>query len=394
MAPLSMDGQSDRTLAAAHSFYQTQSFLSMATKRTRDGNPSSSSRTPSSASSNRCPRDHLEYYQRPESERGTYLYLGYGSNLSNETFRGKRGIKPLSQVNVQVPSLRLTFDLPGIPYKEPCFANSGNRDPESDRPTQDVGEDASSEKSPLLPQPTGGDKYRKDRWHKGLIGVVYEVTPEDYVHIIQTEGGGTSYQDITVDCHPLATNDPAEPVPQNPTSPTIKAHTLFAPARDPSDPPDDGRGRFQRPDPSYAQSSARYLKLMTDGASERGLPYEYQDYLHSLRPYTITTVQQRLGQFVFLALWGPFVALVFSLAKIYADDKGNLPEWLRMLTGAIFRAVWVSYDGFFKGIFGEGERTITDGDKDGSAGLPNRTGMGDTNIDATRRPKISDNEKV
>jgi hypothetical protein len=38
------------------------------------------------------------------------LYLAYGSNLSNETFRGNRGIKPLSQVNVQVPSLRLTLD--------------------------------------------------------------------------------------------------------------------------------------------------------------------------------------------------------------------------------------------------------------------------------------------
>ena len=41
----------------------------------------------------------------------TVLYLAYGSNLCNETFRGVRGIRPLSQVNVMVPSLRLTFDL-------------------------------------------------------------------------------------------------------------------------------------------------------------------------------------------------------------------------------------------------------------------------------------------
>jgi hypothetical protein len=90
-----------------------------------------------------------------EKEPGTYLYLAYGSNLSYETFQKGRGVKPLAQLNVQVPDLRLTFDLPGIPYAEPCFANSGTRDPLKDDPTQ---------------KPK--DKYHKDRWHKGLIGVV------------------------------------------------------------------------------------------------------------------------------------------------------------------------------------------------------------------------------
>src|SRR5262245_9154043 len=47
-----------------------------------------------------------------EEKGKSVLYLAYGSNLCNETFRGVRGIKPLSQINVVVPSLRLTFDLP------------------------------------------------------------------------------------------------------------------------------------------------------------------------------------------------------------------------------------------------------------------------------------------
>ncbi|KAK5164108.1 uncharacterized protein LTR77_010199 [Saxophila tyrrhenica] len=302
------------------------------------------------------PQDLLNHLQQPESVRKTYLYLGYGSNLSNEKFRGDRGIKPLSQVNVQVPTLRLTFDLPGIPYAEPCFANSGTRDPDNDPPPN-----AENEKSPLIAKE---DRYHKDRWHKGLIGVVYEVTAEDYAHIIATEGGGASYHDITVDCHPLPLNKPDAPVPQNPTLPPFKAHTLFAPAVPPNEPPPKDGGRFQRPDMSYAQPSARYLKLMTDGAKELGLPYEYQDYLLNIRSYTVTTARQRVGSYIFLAVWGPIVAAIFALGKMFADDKGRIPTWLRSLLGAIFKAVWLSYDYFFKQVFGDGERTLTDGGND------------------------------
>ena len=97
------------------------------------------------------------------------IVLGYGSNLSAETFRGKRGIRPLSQVNVVVPEIALAFNLPGVPYSEPCFANTVYR----------TVEDETSSKHT--------DEYHKDRWHKGLVGVVYEVTKEDFAHIIATE---------------------------------------------------------------------------------------------------------------------------------------------------------------------------------------------------------------
>ncbi|KAK3718318.1 hypothetical protein LTR37_005131 [Vermiconidia calcicola] len=309
------------------------------------------------------PYDLQEYLEQHESKRKTVLYLAYGSNLCNETFRGKRGIKPLSQVNVQVPSLRLTFDLPGLPYAEPCFANTGRRDPENDPSAQRRDTAIDGEKTPLLAPSIRKSQYRKDQWHKGLVGVVYEVTPEDYAHIIQTEGGGASYHDIMVDCHAFPLDNPEAPVPQNPTLPPFKAHTLFAPASAPGDPPPKDGGRFQRPDTSYAQPSARYLKLMTDGAGETGLPYEYQHYLHSLRPYTMTTARQRVGQFVFMAIWAPFITLVFALGKMFADDKGRTPRWLRAFMGALFKAVWVSYDVFFKPIFGNGERTTTDTDE-------------------------------
>lgn len=273
--------------------------------------------------------------QRHPSSKDTVLYLAYGSNLSTETFRGKRGIQPLSQVNVLVPQLVATFDLPGVPYAEPCFANTRYRRPDGEAYT------GISEKDELLPHPLG---YHKDRWHKGLVGVVYEVTKADYAHIIATEGGGAGYQDVVVDCYPLS-GDPTEEVPLHPQGERFKAHTLFSPPR------------IIRPDPSYAQPSARYLKLVTDGAEECLLPYEYQNYLKGIRPYEPTTAKQRLGQFIFLATWAPALALIFGAGDIFLDKDGRYPDWYKAFANAIFVAVWASYDNFFKQIFGDGERS-------------------------------------
>ncbi|QIX00119.1 hypothetical protein AMS68_005636 [Peltaster fructicola] len=316
---------------------------------------------PSTSSLSSCIRqaptqEELTRLSQDDRQRGTVLYLAYGSNLSAEKFRGSRGITPLSQVNVQVPSLRLTFDLPGVPYTEPCFANSGRRDPDKDRP-RDIVDFSDETKGSAVKD----EDYHKDNWHKGLIGVVYEVTPEDYAHIIATEGGGSGYQDILVDCHPFATSNPKETVPQTPTTTTFKAHTLFAPAPRPGEEPPKHGGRLGRQDPSYAQPSARYLKLITDGAAELNLPYEYQDYLHSIRPFRITTARQRAGQLLLVSTWVPIIMFIFTLGRIFADEKGLNPLWLRQLSGAVFRAVWQSYDLFFKPIFGEGERSIPDG---------------------------------
>jgi hypothetical protein len=262
----------------------------------------------------------------------TVLYLAYGSNLSAETFRGKRGIQPLSQINVLVPELTLTFNLRGVPYSEPCFGNTRYREPEPS---------TLSEKTPASPHPSD---YHKNRWHKGLVGVVYEVTLADFAHIIATEGGGASYQDVLVSCFALS-SDPKEPVPTTPTGTPFKAHTLFAPERN------------LRPDPSYAQPSPRYLKLITDGAAELGLPFEYQDFLHQIRTYRPTSTKQMLGHFFLLTTFVPAFAFIFGGARVLLDRNGRYPKWFARLSRAIFVAVWASYDHFFKGIFGDGERT-------------------------------------
>jgi hypothetical protein len=269
-----------------------------------------------------------------EAKGRTILYLAYGSNLCSETFRGVRGIKPLSQINVVVPELRLTFDLPGLPYSEPCFANTARRDP-----------------SQVLPREVHRNEYHKDRWRKGMVGCVYEVTMKDYAKIIASEGGGASYKDILVNCYPLPES---ETVPESPSTLPFKAHTLFAPASDPS------QLSYARPDPSYAQPSARYLKLITDGAAELALPLEYQKYLNEIRPYTITTKRQAIGKTFSVSMWVPFVVLCLWLNRLLKDEEGKSPKWLAVLMGWIFKAMWLNYDTFWKHVCGDGERTIGD----------------------------------
>lgn len=273
-----------------------------------------------------------------ESDKSRVLYLAYGSNLAAEKFKGARGMKPLSQINVHVPELELTFDLPGIPYSEPCFANTRYR---SKSTTND---------------------YHKDRWHKGLVGVVYEVTKSDYATIIATEGGGSGYQDIIVDCYEIP--EGKKELDEQPTSEPFKAHTLYAPAlplSPPCTPPKSG-GRISRPDPSYAQPSARYLKLITDGAEEHNLPQDYKNFLYELRSYRITSTRQRLGQFIFLSIWSPIVLSIFALGNILANSKGRIPKWLAVVMSIVFQGIWISYDAFFKKVFGDGERTEEDSD--------------------------------
>ncbi|KAJ9606307.1 hypothetical protein H2200_009268 [Cladophialophora chaetospira] len=299
------------------------------------------------------PATHLDKSTTTEDggDNETVLYLGYGSNLSAETFRGKRGIRPISQVNVVVPTLSLTFDLPGIPYTEPCFGNVRYR-------------------NETLPR---AEDYHKDHWSKGLVGVVYEVTKEDFVHIIATEGGGSGYQDVLVDCYALS-GEPSQDVPLKPTEQPFKAHTLFAPSR------------LTRPIHSYAQPSPRYLKLITDGANEHGLPLEYQAFLQQIRTFHLTTTRQRLGSFIFLSVWAPiFLFFIGGAAAIFLKPDGTYPKWVAKLLNTMFATCWASYDRFFKKTFGDGERTIGDLDDAGEAGYGY---MGDDSLLDEKRPLI------
>lgn len=293
-------------------------------------------------------------------EANTVLYLAYGSNLSASTFLGMRGIRPLSQMNVSVPALMLNFNLPGIPYQEPCFANVEYRKHPKAQPRPDP-------KDPIFIPPDD----ETGEWKTGLMGVVYEVTREDFRNIIRTEGGGFSYKEIAVQCIPISPQDSDLEKPQLPgLSRPILARTLYAPYKSPGElPPDVGRkGWFARwfhwwlerpfrPDPNYAQPSLRYLNLLRVGAQEHELPAEYQAWLNSLQPYLATTLRQRIGKAVFSVVWLPLLMFIMKLSGLLAGKDGRMPYWMGASMSVLFHLSLLSYDYVLKPIFGDGERT-------------------------------------
>ncbi|PKX89777.1 uncharacterized protein P174DRAFT_464180 [Aspergillus novofumigatus IBT 16806] len=284
----------------------------------------------------------------------TVLYLAYGSNLCAKTFQGKRGIRPLSQINVVVPSLQLTFDMPGLPYVEPCFAATRRRaHPSKETETGEVGDVESpadadtSEQSALLSE---------DSTSMPLVGVVYEVTITDYAKIIATE----------VDCYPFPkSQSPTDPIPEHPETKPFKAHTLLSPNEDP-DPCHITAKDHQLPPPyrrrksCYAQPSARYLDLINTGASEHNLPLPYRRHLSQFQPYRITTVRQTFGKAIFVASWLPAFIIIISLSKLLAGPDGRSPPWLVRGSNLLVYVMWSTYDYFFAPIFGDGERTMKD----------------------------------
>jgi hypothetical protein len=67
-----------------------------------------------------------------------------------------------------------------------------------------------------------------------------------------------------------------------------------------------------------------------------------------------------MGKTLFLSIWMPFVMLIFALSKQLQDDKGRAPKWFAPFSAMVFKGMWVSYDGAFKKVFGDGERTVGD----------------------------------
>ena len=308
----------------------------------------------------------------PATEPDTVLYLAFGSNLCAETFQGRRKVRPLSSVNVTAPSLRLTFSIPGLPYTEPCFANTA--------PRKIPKEPIPDPRKPLLPPPVGDPEGDEPRWEKGLVGVVYEVTKEDYNRIIATEGGGSSYKEIFVPCLVIP---PRMNVPENPSDGVPRpfiARTLCMPyipkygSGEEDSLGEEGEGgkkgwwwwlsrRAQRPSEDYAQPSERYLNLLRTGAAEHELPDEYQTYLAELQSYSATSLRQKVGKTLMIGLWGPPLIGVMMMGQLFADGDGRMPAWMMVVSSMIFRGMWGTYDMLFKRVFGEGERRVEKGER-------------------------------
>ncbi|KAI5848611.1 hypothetical protein DFP73DRAFT_541738 [Morchella snyderi] len=292
--------------------------------------------TPSFLTSQKSPDMTITSITSDGPAPGNILYLAYGSNLDAGTFQGRRGIKPLSATVVTVPSLTLVFDLPGIAYIEPCFANVRARKVNipSEKQLLVAEEGLEDMEATVVLSKLSEGRYRDsedlsdDVDAPALMGVVYEVTPEDYATIIATEGGGASYADVTVDCISI-------------DGKALKAHTLLAPMTK------------TRPH-SGAQASARYLNIISSGAEQHGLPESYRSWLAHFRPYHTTTLRQKVGGVLFVGIWAPAVLATFAISRWCKGSHSGLGIKMHE---RVFRGMWTSYDKLFKPYFGDGERT-------------------------------------
>ena len=118
----------------------------------------------------------------PKSMQLTLELVGRAAS----TFLKRRGIKPMHSLAVHVPTLELVFDLAALPYFEPRMANVREISRLSARATPSF--------LHQWDEPTAEDEPR------GLIGVAYYITVEDLARVYATEGGGSSYHLVDVEC--------------------------------------------------------------------------------------------------------------------------------------------------------------------------------------------------
>ncbi|KAJ3720161.1 hypothetical protein F5878DRAFT_539092 [Lentinula raphanica] len=237
-------------------------------------------------------------------------YLGYGSNLSLTGFLVKRNITPLDTKVVVIDGLELAFDNPGVPYIEPRFANCRIAEPPAEM---------------WLPgNPWSG--------RGSLMGVAYLLSPADYLTILRSEGGGSSYQPIIAPAVSL-TADGAR------TQQVFDVITLHTPTI--------------RRGTGYA--SLRYMKLLRNGAREQHMPEEFIAYLDATPSYAITSFRQKIGRLVHIAFWMPGLLVFFRIIARMSAKTGRAPAPMLFTRRVLFGTMWGTYDLLWKWIFGDGE---------------------------------------
>lgn len=229
------------------------------------------------------------------------LFLAYGSNLSNSTFRGRRKQRPLKIIQATAPGYVLRFDLQGIPYQEPAFSGIRPRTHEND---------------------------------PDVIGIAYLLTRDEYERLLLSEGGrGGGYMEIDVPVKSLEDLT-------NINNSMIMCKSLQT--REPRENP--------CPFPS-----PRYLSLLRGGAAEHKFPSAYREYLDSIPVYTISSWRPEIGRIIFLLLWLPVVVLILGLLATQRSRNGETPEWLIQLQHRVFGTMWAMHDKYFSRIFGRGD---------------------------------------
>ncbi|KAM0713944.1 hypothetical protein Q7P37_010907 [Cladosporium fusiforme] len=235
-----------------------------------------------------------------EAEKPVW-YFGYGSNMKSSVMSSRK-IEPLEICPVKIPDYILTFDVFGLPYSEPAMAS--------------------------ISRYAMDDLYSQSRV-PCAHGIAYRLSTADMRRLIATEGGGVAYRLIEVEGILLSDNGPG-----------IKLRTLVA--------------RYpRRPN---AAPSARYRKLLIEGAEEHGLPIEYQAYLCNLPVFVPgSSCYSRLGALLFLWVGRRIVGVMARWVKRAMDVNGQCPRWYRTVIWLAYSAMWLWHDWVHAIAFGRGD---------------------------------------
>ncbi|GAA5884774.1 hypothetical protein JCM6882_005388 [Rhodosporidiobolus microsporus] len=244
----------------------------------------------------------------------------YGPHLFPPRLRSILGAAtPVSSSAVYIPNAWLTFDVPGVPFLEPVYANALVRG------VNDQDAFAGEEKE----KDGGSREERYSRWVWGracpgmqfegelppsLEGIVYELTDEDYQAVVSSAAAAfpsSSASLVLVHCTKFANGDPAAPTGE------VIAELLVA-----------------KPPPSSdaLQPSQNQLRLVIAGALLSALSRPYIAYLSLLRPFIQTSSPSKaLAVKLFRLLLLPSFILFHLPSKLL-----GLPAWAafgRLLTG-------------------------------------------------------------
>ncbi|KAI9506143.1 hypothetical protein BX070DRAFT_232298 [Coemansia spiralis] len=266
-------------------------------------------------------------------------YLGYGSNMSSKVLSGRRQVFPVESLPVVVKGYQLTFDMAGLPYWEPGFGTIqpvNTKSNSADHIIADGLDSTDASKRRLLDgiarneySAKEGERMPDCQAGSPLHCIAHLITRKEMDHIINTEGGNGhpdfGYQVVEVEC-------------QTYDGKPITGVTLI-----------DKDTRLTRRHPS-----ARYHKILLDGAAEHGLSPEYIERLAAIMPYTASTFGQKTGKWAMLVIGLPLAlpVIISSMAALIFKVKVPLimaayGEWTK-------RVLWTLHDYVFAPIFGAG----------------------------------------
>ena len=198
--------------------------------------------------------------------------FAFGSNMKRSVLEGRRMIKPAESVPAVLAGWQLTFNQPGLPYREPGFASVEKIAPADGARVQDV------------------------------HGVAHRMTPHEWEYYKESEGAaGQSDQGYGVVEVEVELYDGR----------TIPAYTLQ------TQPKTVARLKGRK-----ALPSLRYLTLLRDGAEEHGLSDAYKAYLAGLAHYQVVGAGAKLGAVLTQCIAYGLLFPMFGTMRMYRKLRG------------------------------------------------------------------------